>query len=114
MPGVSAAGQLVERVAHVLLERRRREAFGQRSREVERAQLGEIEARVVETAEGALLELPVALALVHFVEERKARLLERLEIAPDGPGRDARASRPYRRSSGCGTIRGRAGATTAG
>ena len=48
-----------------------------------------VNAGVVEAAERALLERPVALAVVEFVEEREAGVLQRLEIAPDRPRRDA-------------------------
>ncbi len=85
--------ELVEGRAHILLERRRRQAFCQRPREVERAQLGEIEAGVVEAAKRLLLEAPIALAVVHVVEEREARFLQRFEIAADRPRRDAGARR---------------------
>ena len=106
--------QLVERVAHVLLERRRRETLDQRAAEIERAQLGEVEAGLVEAPERALLERPVALAVVDLVEERKSGFLERFEVAADRPRRDAGAWRPDRRSSVAATIRGRAGSTTGG
>ena len=64
--------ELVKGRAHILLERRRRQAFCQRPREVERAQLGQVEAGIVETAKRLLLEAPITLAVVHLVEEREA------------------------------------------
>src|SRR6185503_7355504 len=64
-------------------------ALQQRPAEVECAQLRDREPGFVETTEGALLQRPVLLAVVHFVEERKAGRLQRLEIAPDGSRGDA-------------------------
>ena len=77
------AGELVEGAPHVLLERRRREALDERAREVQRAQLGEREAGVVEPPERLLLERPVALVVVDLVEQREAGHLQRLEVAAD-------------------------------
>ena len=89
MPGVSAAGELVEGGADVALERRRRQALDERAREIQRRHLREREPGVVEAAEGALLERPVLLAVVNFVEEREAGRLEGLEVASDRARRDA-------------------------
>jgi len=86
-PGRQRVGELVERAANVALERRRGEALHQRSRKVDRRQLGQSEPGVVQPPERALLERPVLLAVVNFIEQRKACGLKRLEIAPNGPGR---------------------------
>jgi hypothetical protein len=59
--------------------------------EIQRAQFGERESRVVQTAERLGFEPPVALAVDHLVEQRKPRRLQRFEVAPDGPGGDAGA-----------------------
>ena len=88
-PGRQRGGQLVERAAHVALKRRRRQAFDERAREVDRGQLGERESRIVEPPERALLERPVTLAVVDLVEQRKSCGLKRLEIPADRARRDA-------------------------
>ena len=89
MPGVSARGQLVEGAPQVLMERRGGQRFDQRAAEIERAQLREREAGLVEATERTLLEHPVALAVVKIVVQRKAGCLQRFEVAADRPRRDA-------------------------
>ena len=71
------------------MERRAGERLDQRPAEIERAQLRQREAGLVEPAERPLLEHPVALAVVQVVVEREPGGLQRLEIAADGPGRHA-------------------------
>ena len=107
-------GKLVERGSHVALERRRGEAFDERPREVDRGQLRQRESGVVQTPERALLERPVLLAVVDFIEEREPGSLQRFQIAPDGPRRDAGTLGRARRSSPGATIRDREGSTIAG
>ena len=80
--------ELLERAAHVAFEGRAREALDQRSREVERTQLRQREASVVQPAKGLLLERPVLLAVMQLVEQRESRLLQRIEVAPDRPRGD--------------------------
>src|SRR4029078_10842826 len=53
-------------------------------------QLRQREPGVVEALEGLGLQRPVLLAVVDLVVERKPGGLQRFEIAPDRPGRDAR------------------------
>jgi hypothetical protein len=69
------------------------EALDQRPAEIERAQLGEGEAGVVEPLERALLEHPVALAVDQLVVEGESRSLQGFEVAPDGSRRHAGAVR---------------------
>ena len=92
-PGCQRGRQLVEGAADVALKGRAGQALDERAREIERAQLREGEAGVVEPPEGLLLERPVLLAVVRLVEEREAGRLQRLEIAPDRARRDAGARR---------------------
>jgi hypothetical protein len=86
------AGQLVERPADVLLERRGGETFDQGAAEIERAQLREGEAGLVQATERAVLERPVTFAIVELIVEGKPRRLERLQVAPDRARGDASAA----------------------
>ena len=85
--------KLVERATDVLLKRRGRQALDERAREVQRAQLGQREACLVEPLESAMFERPVFFSVVGFVEQRKACRLQRLEVATDRSRRDAGARR---------------------
>ena len=107
-------GELVERAPDVALERRGGEALDERAREIQRAQLREREAGVVEPPERLLLERPVLLAVVDFVEQRKPGRLQRFEVAADRARRDAGALGEVVDRDAGATTRGRAGSTTAG
>src|SRR5262249_38021086 len=76
-------GELVERRRDVLLKGGRREALDERAAEIERAQLRERETGGVQPPERLGFESPVALAVDHFVEQRKPGRLQRFEIAAD-------------------------------
>jgi hypothetical protein len=90
-PRSQRSGELVEGAADVTLEGGPGQALDKRAREVQRGHLGQREPGVVEATERALLQRPVLLAVMRFVEQRKPGRLQRLEVAPDGAGRDAGA-----------------------
>ena len=103
MPGVSAAASLSNALGRPL-KRRGRQALDQRAAEIERAQLREREAGVVEPPERPLLEQSSSACRRAPRRRAETRRLQRLEIAADGARRDAGLSRPGRRSSAGATI----------
>ena len=90
MCGVSADDELLERALDVVAKRRARQRFEQRPAEVQRAQLGHRQPGR-QALERLAVDAPARLAVVVrlVVEQRKARFLERLQVAADGPRRHA-------------------------
>ena len=82
-------GQLLERALDIVAKRRAGQRLEQRAAEVQRAQLRHRQAGR-QPLERLTVDPPPRLAVVVrlVVEEREARLLERLQIAPDRPGGD--------------------------
>ncbi len=92
-PGGECGGQALEGTGDILLKRGGRQALDKRAAEVEGTQFGKRESCGIEAPERVLLERPVLLPVVRFVEQRKPCRLQRLQIPPDRARRHAGLSR---------------------